>query len=210
MTPFTVYRTHPVEAVLFALRATFVQATVMAAFFFFLGDRVELMTVFGANVILFAFNVTGANLRHSHVGISYGRVVERILISPAQHQIHHSVESRHRDRNFGAVLAIWDWMGRSLCLAERGREIRFGVTGAAPEPHRLKTVYLEPLPGGRSMPDRTETLEACQDDLFAEFPAAPPERHRRPRRRAGDRVRHDRVRRLRRGSSTSIRTANRS
>ena len=145
MTPFTVYRTHPVEAVLFALRATFVQATVMAAFFFFLGDRVELMTVFGANVILFAFNVTGANLRHSHVGITYGRVVERILISPAQHQIHHSVESRHRDRNFGAVLAIWDWMGRSLCLAERGREIRFGATGAAPEPHRLQTVYLEPF-----------------------------------------------------------------
>lgn len=145
MTPFTVYRTHPVEAVLFALRATFVQATVMAAFFFFLGDRVELMTVFGANAILFAFNVTGANLRHSHVGISYGRAIERILISPAQHQIHHSVDSRHRDRNFGAVLAIWDWMGRSLCLAERGREIRFGATGAAPEPHRLKTVYLEPF-----------------------------------------------------------------
>ena len=145
MTPFTVYRTHPVEAVLFALRATLVQAVAIAAFFFFLGDRVELMTVFGANVILFVFNVAGSNLRHSHVWISYGRVIEHVLISPAQHQIHHSVDPRHHDRNFGTVLAIWDWMGHSLCLAERGHEIRYGVTGAAPEPHGLKTVYLEPF-----------------------------------------------------------------
>ncbi len=145
MTPFTVYRTHPVEAVLFAVRATLVQAAVLAAFFFFLGGRVELMTVFGANAILFAFNVAGSNLRHSHVWISYGRVVEHVLISPAQHQIHHSVDPRHRNRNFGTVLAVWDWMGRSLCLARRGQEIRYGAADAAPEPHGLKTVYLEPF-----------------------------------------------------------------
>ena len=38
----------------------------------FWATRVELMTVFGANVILFVFNVAGSNLRHSHVWISYG------------------------------------------------------------------------------------------------------------------------------------------
>ena len=196
MTPFTVYRTHPVEAVLFSLRATLVQAVAMAAFFFFLGDRVELMTVFGANVILFVFNVAGSNLRHSHVWISYGRVIEHVLISPAQHQIHHSVDPRHHDRNFGTVLAIWDWMGHSLCLAEHGHEIRYGVTGAAPEPHGLKTVYLEPFREAVAGLVRTTMLETCQDVFLAEFPAAPPERYRHPRRRAGNRVRSGRVRRF--------------
>ena len=82
MTPMTVYRTHPVEGVLFALRSTVVQAVGISTFVFFFGDRVDLLTVLGANVFLFAFNVTGANLRHSHVPISYGRFLEHILISP--------------------------------------------------------------------------------------------------------------------------------
>ena len=145
LTPFTVYRTHPVEGVLFALRSTFVQAAALAAFFFFFGDRVELVTVYGANALLFAFNVAGSNLRHSHVRISYGRILERVLISPAQHQIHHSDDPRHHNRNFGAVLALWDWLGGSLSLAERGQDIRFGGPATAGPSHNLGTVYLEPF-----------------------------------------------------------------
>ena len=145
LTPFTVYRTHPVEGVLFALRSTLVQAGAIAAFVFFLGDRVELVTVLGANAIVFAFNVAGSNLRHSHVRISYGRLLERVLISPAQHQIHHSVEARHANRNFGTVLAVWDWIGGSLSLAERGPDLRFGLPGAGAESHRLANVYFAPF-----------------------------------------------------------------
>ena len=144
LTPFTVYRTHPVEGVLFALRATLVQASAVAGFVFFFGDRAELVTVLGANAIIFAFNVAGSNLRHSHVRISYGRFLERLLISPAQHQIHHSVDPRHLDRNFGAVLAIWDWIGGSLYLAGKGG-LRFGIPGAGAESHRLGDVYLRPF-----------------------------------------------------------------
>ena len=59
LTPFTVYRSHPVEGVLFALRSTLVQAGAIAAFVFFLGDRVELLTVLGANAIVFAFKRRG-------------------------------------------------------------------------------------------------------------------------------------------------------
>ena len=145
LTPFTVYRTHPVEGVLFALRATLVQAGSVAGFVFFFGDRAELVTVLGASAFVFAFNVAGSNLRHSHVRISYGAILEHLLISPAQHQIHHSVEARHADRNFGAALAVWDWIGGSLCLAERGRALRFGLPGAGAESHHLGNVYLGPF-----------------------------------------------------------------
>ena len=145
LTPFTVYRSHPVEGVLFALRATLVQACSVAGFVFFFGERAELVVVLGANAIVFAFNVAGSNLRHSHVRISYGRILERVLISPAQHQIHHSVEARHANRNFGTVLAVWDWIGGSLCLAERGRALRFGLPGAGAGSHALAAVYLAPF-----------------------------------------------------------------
>ncbi|MDV7341291.1 extracellular solute-binding protein [Terasakiella sp. A23] len=145
LTPFTVLRAHPVEGVLFALRSTIVQAATLGVFFFFFGSRMELMTVFGANIFLFIFNVTGANLRHSHVWISYGRWLEHILISPAQHQIHHSIEQRHYDTNYGAVLAIWDWMGKSLHLAVGEKNIQFGVAGETSACHNLKNIYLTPF-----------------------------------------------------------------
>ncbi|MEO0618001.1 MAG: extracellular solute-binding protein [Pseudomonadota bacterium] len=145
LTPVTVYRTHPVEAVLFALRSTLVQAVVMAVFLFFFAERTTLVTIIGANVFLFLFNVAGANLRHSHVWITYGQRVERWLISPAQHQIHHSLEARHHDRNFGAVLAVWDRLGGSLCLARGNRPQAYGVDATTARPHTLATLYLAPF-----------------------------------------------------------------
>lgn len=145
LTPLTVYRTHPVEGVIFALRSIAVQGVAVATFMYFFGSRVELATILGVNVFLFLFNAAGSNLRHSHVWLSYGRFMERFLISPAQHQIHHSVDPRHHDRNFGAVLAIWDWMGRSLCFAERDQTITFGVRQEATSRHDLKTAYLTPF-----------------------------------------------------------------
>lgn len=146
LTPLTVYRTHPVEGVIFALRGILVQGAVVAIFIYFFGGRAELVTILGANAVLFIFNAAGSNLRHSHVWISYGRWVERLLISPAQHQIHHSIAPEHYDKNFGAVLAIWDWIGGSLCLAGRRKPVSFGVTEEETlAPHALKSLYITPV-----------------------------------------------------------------
>jgi len=145
LTPLTVYRTHPMEAVLFSLRGTAVQASVVAVFIFCFGSAVDLFTVLGASVFLFAFNAAGSNLRHSHVRIGYGRRLERWLMSPAQHQIHHSVEERHHDKNFGTVLSLWDWLGGTLYLAEKGEELRYGLTaGETREMNGLAALYLRP------------------------------------------------------------------
>ena len=69
---------------MFGLRSIFVQAIAVAIFFYFFGERAELTTILGVNAGLFLFNAAGANLRHSHVWISYGRIAEKFLISPAQ------------------------------------------------------------------------------------------------------------------------------
>jgi sterol desaturase/sphingolipid hydroxylase (fatty acid hydroxylase superfamily) len=33
-----------------------------------------------------------------------------VLVTPQSHRVHHSIESQHRDRNFGAIFSIWDFM----------------------------------------------------------------------------------------------------
>lgn len=145
LTPLTVYRTHPIEGAIFALRAILVQAIAAACFLFFFGDRAELITVLGANTILFVFNATGSNLRHSHVWISYGSILEHGFISPAQHQLHHSAALQHGNKNFGAVLALWDWAGHTLLIAGKKQPITFGVWHEKQPKHNLSEIYLMPF-----------------------------------------------------------------
>ncbi len=146
LSPLTVYRTHPVEVVIFSFRAIAVQSISISVFVFLFGSSVDLISIYGVNAILFLFNVTGSNLRHSHIQIRYGCFVERFLISPAQHQIHHSIDPRHHDRNFGAALAVWDWMAGSLCLSQRDMRLEFGLSRRqALQKHSLIYLYLSPF-----------------------------------------------------------------
>ncbi|MEM7067312.1 MAG: sterol desaturase family protein [Pseudomonadota bacterium] len=146
LTPVTVYRVHPLEGILYGLRSTVAQGTVLPAFIFLFGSTVDLYTIVGVNVLVFIFHVTGSNLRHSHINISYWPWLEHILISPAQHQIHHSIAEEHFDRNFGAALAIWDWAFGSLHVSDADQELEFGLDKSENSSEdELKVLYLQPV-----------------------------------------------------------------
>ncbi|MDP6888118.1 MAG: sterol desaturase family protein [SAR324 cluster bacterium] len=146
LNPFTVFRTHPVEAALFSVRSALVHGFTTAVFFFFFGDRVTLMMVLGASIFTFAFNLFGSNLRHSPVYICYWNLLEHIIMSPAQHHIHHSTAKEHIDKNFGVVLSFWDWMFGSLWLSRAGEQLNFGLSGEQPRgQNSLKGLYIEPI-----------------------------------------------------------------
>lgn len=145
MTPITVYRVHPLEGILYGMRSTFAQGTVIGAFIFFFGGAVDLATVLGVNVLSFIFHVTGSNLRHSHIQIRYWPWLERILISPAQHQVHHSTAKRHFDKNFGVAFAVWDWMFGSLHLSEEDDNLTFGLPDKIASADNLFDIYTRPF-----------------------------------------------------------------
>ena len=145
LNPITVYRTHPLEGILFSLRGAFSQGIVISMFFFIFGDKVDLITILGVNFLVFSFHVAGSNLRHSHIDIKYWSWLEKILISPAQHQLHHSLDERHYDKNFGAALAIWDWMFGSLHHSEDIDDLVLGVEDDNFNPRSIKELYLKPL-----------------------------------------------------------------
>jgi sterol desaturase/sphingolipid hydroxylase (fatty acid hydroxylase superfamily) len=45
----------------------------------------------------------------SHTGYDWHfGPLERLIVSPRHHSFHHSVELRHRDRNFGMTFSMWD------------------------------------------------------------------------------------------------------
>ncbi len=127
LTPFTVFRTHPVEGGIFFLRSLGTQSVVVSLFVVLFPNQVSLWQIFGVLGTTFIFNLLGANLRHSQVVLSYGEVIERWFISPAQHQIHHSKARVHYDRNFGVTLAIWDRLFGSWVPGDDDQALQYGT-----------------------------------------------------------------------------------
>ena len=146
LTPMTIFRTHPLEGIVFSTRSAFVQGISISVFFYFFGNKVDLATILGVNVFVFTFNALGSNLRHSHIGIRYWHWLEYVLISPAQHQLHHSVALEHYDKNFGSTLAIWDWIFGSLHHSVDSQTLSLGVKDEMDgDPNSLRDLYIKPL-----------------------------------------------------------------
>lgn len=73
-----------------------------------------------------------SNIRHNLGPLRYA------LVSPQGHRIHHSLESRHIDKNFGDFFSIWDFMFRTQCL-EFDVYPKLGVHDAACPHGRART-----------------------------------------------------------------------
>lgn len=128
LTPLTAYRAHPAYSLISTLaHGSVIGASQGVLLGLFVG-HIDTVTIAGVNAFVMAFNLAGANLRHSHIWLSYGRVLEHILISPAQHQIHHSVAPRHHNKNYGEIFALWDWMFNTLYIPEHREELEFGLS----------------------------------------------------------------------------------
>jgi len=145
MTPFTIYRSHPFENYLYACRMALTQGIVVGFCYYYFGPTLKMADILGANVFIFLFNFFGSNLRHSHIWLSFGDKVENWIISPAQHQIHHSTTPKHFDKNLGTALAIWDRMFGTHIKAKGQEVLAFGVGKHNPDHSSLIKVYLSPF-----------------------------------------------------------------
>jgi sterol desaturase/sphingolipid hydroxylase (fatty acid hydroxylase superfamily) len=147
LTPITVSRIHPVEQVVGAAVSTMVGGTALGIAGYFLLEQPAPILLFGTQAVSFAFMAAGSHLRHSHVWLSWGPVLERVVISPAQHQVHHSTALEHRDRNYGFIFALWDWMFGTLYVP-RGREtLIYGLGDVRREHATVWAAYVDPLKG---------------------------------------------------------------
>ena len=130
MTPITFLRAHPLYSVLQALLISALVGIVQALILFLLIGQIDLWVIYAGTLAFNAYVFFGAHLRHSHIWVSYGPFLEHILISPAQHQIHHSSDPKHHDKNYGEVFAIWDWMFGTLYVPDGPEELDYGLADA--------------------------------------------------------------------------------
>jgi sterol desaturase/sphingolipid hydroxylase (fatty acid hydroxylase superfamily) len=111
-------------------------------FVFYGVPSVEIL--FGINTFYVLYNFFGANLRHSHVWLSWGKPLSYLFISPAMHQIHH--DPKRMRMNYGEVFAIWDWMFGTLYIPQEEEHFAIGLGDNISNPHTTLTkAYIEPL-----------------------------------------------------------------
>lgn len=142
----TNFRVHPVDTILFYNMVAITTGCTAAALEFAFGRPIEMFTAGGTNLIVFVSTTVLTNLQHSHLWISLPGRWGRVLMSPAHHQIHHSADRRHHNRNFGSTLALFDALFGTLHVPNARRErLVFGVDGLGHDPHGLRGTMLTPF-----------------------------------------------------------------
>ena len=146
LTPATAGRVHPLEdAINIGLAAAFGGAMLALCQFVF-GPKVQMFGLLQLNVLVFAFYLFGFHLRHTHIWVPYKGIWGKLFISPAHHQLHHSVARRHWDKNLGLIFGIWDWMFGTLYTVDRREEITIGMNGHEEgEYHSVRAMYFLPF-----------------------------------------------------------------
>lgn len=128
LNPVTQYRIHPVELIINNAKAILVYGLTAGIFDYLSIEQIQQWEFLSVNIFSFIFLFWGANLRHSHVKLKYFSKLESLFISPFQHQIHHSNNPLHYDKNMGAKLAIWDKLFGTLIKSEEVKnKIYFGL-----------------------------------------------------------------------------------
>lgn len=148
----TNYRVHPVEAIGFANLQALILGGTSAVLQWVLGAGVSAWTLGGTNLLIMLSAVVLSHFQHSHLWVGFGPRWGKWLIGPAHHQIHHSADPAHFNRNLGSILTIFDrLMGTFQLPAERRERLSFGVHDGEAAPHGWRAALLAPfLPAPRA------------------------------------------------------------
>ena len=147
LTPLTLFRVHPLDTITYynilAVSMGFANGVMCYAF----GETVYQFTVTDKNLLLVIFIHAYVHLQHTHLWISFRGMLGRVFLSPAHHQVHHSSNPAHFNKNLGNCLAVWDWAFGTLYVPTKEREkLTFGVVeDAQTDPHTFKEGMVMPV-----------------------------------------------------------------
>ncbi|GHD21867.1 sterol desaturase family protein [Tianweitania populi] len=103
------------------------------------------VAVFGINVYVVRNILMMDFVRHTHLKISFGPL-NNIILCPHWHQVHHSVDPRHYDKNFGLLFSFWDRLFGTQFVPEPNLDLKFGLMDRdAADYQTLRGLWILPL-----------------------------------------------------------------
>jgi sterol desaturase/sphingolipid hydroxylase (fatty acid hydroxylase superfamily) len=146
LTPLTNFRVHPVYMCVFLNILALSIGLANGVGEYLLGQPAAQYGLSETNLILVAFIYVYVHLQHSELWISFNGWLGHLFMSPAHHQIHHSRNPAHFNKNMGSCLALWDWLFGTLYIPSREAEkLEFGVEPDRPHAHTIKGELIAPF-----------------------------------------------------------------
>jgi sterol desaturase/sphingolipid hydroxylase (fatty acid hydroxylase superfamily) len=147
LTFLTGSRAHPLDPILVGIWGTLLLGIAAATLSYCTGVVMHPLFLTVAYFWLIIVEVVD-KFQHSHVRTSLGPLNYFVPLGD-MHQIHHSAELKHRDKNFGNVSLLFDWMFGTIYIPEPTETVRLGLNEqelGAQNPHnRLIDIYTEPF-----------------------------------------------------------------
>jgi sterol desaturase/sphingolipid hydroxylase (fatty acid hydroxylase superfamily) len=115
---------------------------------FFRGAAVILIGISPLMVLIYEIAFDAANqFQHSNIKMPFlfEKILNKILVTPRMHGIHHSVKKSETDSNYSIIFSFWDRLHKTIKLNVRQDEVITGIP-AYPDEKELTTGNLLKLP----------------------------------------------------------------
>lgn len=143
--PLTGHRIHPLEEVCNLAGDAFCLGVIIGVFGWITRQDFDSLIADSVGFYSLINMLTLSPLQHSHIDLRFGWL-ERIVLSPAHHHLHHSVERQHWDKNFSAIFPFWDALWSTLMAPPPINSYRTGLPdGASSNYMTLRGGYLTPI-----------------------------------------------------------------
>jgi len=110
---------------------------------FFLSDMAVI--IFGLNAVVLSTILSFGYARHLPYKLSFGRL-NGVLNCPHYHQLHHSTNPAHFDKNFGHNLIIWDRLFGTVAIPKPDEDFVYGLpNNESKDYHSVARLYSVPL-----------------------------------------------------------------
>lgn len=83
-------------------------------------------------------------LRHLHIRVSFGPILNKLLVSPAYHHLHHARDKKFHDKNFANVFPLFDILFGTFLAPKKHYHYQIG-TEDSDEYTSLKDLFLRPF-----------------------------------------------------------------
>jgi sterol desaturase/sphingolipid hydroxylase (fatty acid hydroxylase superfamily) len=126
--PFGV-RTHPVDMFIRNTYTGVGSGLIAGALIYLLGMSYSPGAV-ACVVLALAIFTVGEIFEHTHVRVSFGRPLNRILYAPYMHHFHHGAGPEHMNVNLGITggLTLWDYLFGTLYWPKPGEKVVWGAS----------------------------------------------------------------------------------
>ena len=99
-------------------------------------------------------------LHHSNIVLLAEQLLGWVIITPYLHRVHHSILRNEHDRNYGAVLSLWDRLFGTLAVL---KPKQVGVNGY------MSQDFIDLISCGLTLPDQVSSTQAVNlDQMIAE------------------------------------------